>query len=569
MEVLLAWIGLPPGPSLPDLGLTRPRHEKTMTEDSLLFWRLLPDAECDVHCEGLRGYVLGEGPSLDRYRIACVGDSCTFGMGVPLESTYAMVMERSLRERIGGPLETVIAAIPGYSSHQSRLLFESRIAGLTPNITVIYCGAWNDFIPATLEPDEALTAWNGDVISSGIRGLRTLRLIRSAFLPRPIDRDDVRGLLRSAEYPRGPRVSLEAFQRNLKALIDRARAEGGEVILIKPPLPRKTRDEIPIADRYGGCVVEVGRNNGVPVIDGNALFDDHYQSLPEAYRARISASELYFSDMVHPTSLGHRLLAERILDSLDSMGLIRPIAGDQEVGDAHQAKQNEKAIELQEGHHLTSIETDTVEGTYVLTVKHLPHDGSEPVLFLGPYLISTFSSIAEPGNAPSDSRRFRFRLPPIPPGRQKVCVFIGGENVPGTLFLDVPPPALRVRWLQDERISALEMIVEGPPHSSVLVYVSSGLRKTPLKTRAGDFALRLKVDWFPEDRKELEYPFDRLPGRIVVGSLDSSGQGRFKYEVPATMKAIDDVYLQCLVRAPAPYHRRLLSKPISLPPIPD
>lgn len=84
--------------------------------------------------EGFRGPSLRKpGPS----RVACLGDSCTFGPagGKPYPEILGALL--------GSEFEVVNAGVPGYSTFQGLRWYRSRVEPLKPSVVTVYYG-WND-----------------------------------------------------------------------------------------------------------------------------------------------------------------------------------------------------------------------------------------------------------------------------------------------------------------------------------------------------------------------------------------------------------------------------------------
>ena len=124
-------------------------------EDLDLFWRLRPDTNLyRVNDMGLRGPEVARKKSPRDLRVACFGDSCTFGSHVRLEDTYAWLLQESLQKELPNRrVQAILAGLPGFSSYQSLMLFQKHIAARKPDITVLYIGGYNDYVPAMLESD--------------------------------------------------------------------------------------------------------------------------------------------------------------------------------------------------------------------------------------------------------------------------------------------------------------------------------------------------------------------------------------------------------------------------------
>lgn len=81
------------------------------------------------------------------WRIAVLGDSFTFGIGVRAEHIYCNALESALNERGGGRrYELLNFGVPGYSTRDERMLYET-LAGQYESDVVLVVMVQNDHIP--------------------------------------------------------------------------------------------------------------------------------------------------------------------------------------------------------------------------------------------------------------------------------------------------------------------------------------------------------------------------------------------------------------------------------------
>ncbi|MEW6741876.1 MAG: GDSL-type esterase/lipase family protein [Planctomycetota bacterium] len=111
--------------------------------DADVFWRLASNSPgLVVNRLHLRGFAPGELKGDRSLRIVCIGDSCTFGANVAYEESYPIQLEQALQQQLPhANVETLIAAVPGYSTYQNRRLVELDVVRLRPDIWILYCGA--------------------------------------------------------------------------------------------------------------------------------------------------------------------------------------------------------------------------------------------------------------------------------------------------------------------------------------------------------------------------------------------------------------------------------------------
>ncbi|MBI2895347.1 MAG: SGNH/GDSL hydrolase family protein [Deltaproteobacteria bacterium] len=275
--------------------------------DPELFWRLRPSAEIvgglyRTNSLGLRGPEIEAPKPARTFRIALVGDSCTFGLGLDLPDTYGAMLE-TLEGPDGERVETVRLAVPGYSSLQSLWLAERILPRLEADAVVLYVGAFNDAAPACGATDAEIAR------SMATVGLRTV-LGRLALYRA------LAGLVRDAP-PRcpppdpEPRVDLEGFSDNLDRLVrvarhpaGRRRSPPGLVVVVPPVVPQAP------AEPYGDAVARI-RGAVAPRLAGGD----------------------FQPDRIHPNRSGNVEIARRLAPSLRLRGELDP----REVADARSA----------------------------------------------------------------------------------------------------------------------------------------------------------------------------------------------------------------------------------------
>lgn len=96
-----------------------------------------------------RSGLRGEEPRPRRpetYRIVCLGDSFTFGLGVRDDETYPRLLEQRLADRFPGiDVQVLNAGVPGYGTADELRFLESRIDLLDPDLVIVQFLAENDF----------------------------------------------------------------------------------------------------------------------------------------------------------------------------------------------------------------------------------------------------------------------------------------------------------------------------------------------------------------------------------------------------------------------------------------
>lgn len=153
IEVGLRAIGWQPPDLRPRVALF-PRFPDIYRPHRELGWVLKPDLDwqgldvaipfrTDAH--GNRRH--GDGSDTGEVVVDCIGDSSTFGFGVPADETYPARLQSLLRASSGDPtLRVRNLGVPGYTSYEARLL-AGRDEPLAP-VTLVMMG-FNDHFPST------------------------------------------------------------------------------------------------------------------------------------------------------------------------------------------------------------------------------------------------------------------------------------------------------------------------------------------------------------------------------------------------------------------------------------
>jgi hypothetical protein len=197
---------------------------------------------------GLRGPDFPAAKPRNTIRIACLGGSTTYSPGATSDTrTYPAHLERFLREHYAGrpfTIEGINAGLPGYTSLDSLILFQTLVLDFEPDVAIFHCGindSFNAIYYANFESDYSHSCktmppmtpqlWEHSPLLTLVLAKRTtpgnpyrpadwfdtLRLTHHPF--RVPKRDEAFWLARGAEL-------TAAFERNMISLIAVARANG-------------------------------------------------------------------------------------------------------------------------------------------------------------------------------------------------------------------------------------------------------------------------------------------------------------------------------------------------------
>lgn len=204
--------------------------------DPDLLWRLRPSSVLDLpdhgffeahtNSLGLRGPEFAPGKEPGEFRVLCLGESVSFGVGLRDGDTWPVRMEEALRaapELKGRPVRVINGAVPGWSSVQGRRLFE-RLRYLDPDVVVFWFGFADSHQMRGL-PDSA-QRFPAEGLPLTLRPAWRLRLFQlvEKFVTKA-----------RAVVAEGTRVSEEEFRANV-AFFEEVEAAGGpEVIFVHEP----------------------------------------------------------------------------------------------------------------------------------------------------------------------------------------------------------------------------------------------------------------------------------------------------------------------------------------------
>lgn len=311
------------GPTYMRFGFPDPNTlHQIFKPDPDLFWRLVPGfnfpgAEIEgVNFSGFRGKEFSAKKSEWSVRIVCMGCSVTFGE----KASYPQLLQELFDSSVSGRrFEVINAGIPGFSSFQGLRFFQTRILDLEPDfITVLY--GWNDHWLAQGFSDNEQTPVGKNLaeIQSFLGCSRIYQLINSIQYS---IREELNSFSRSVvdESKVKYRVSLEDYRENLQQIIELARKNGIEIILLTAPLGavegqippyllemkfvRQPDELIPLHQSYNQVVRQVAREEGVPLVDIELTFEER-------------RGEGFFDDpekeIIHPNEKGFQLIAQEI-----------------------------------------------------------------------------------------------------------------------------------------------------------------------------------------------------------------------------------------------------------------
>jgi len=241
-------------------------------------FRANPTWTISLNSQGYRNTELSSAKPPSAVRIACVGDSWTFGMNVDQPRAYPSRLAEHLREvQAETNFEVLNFGVLGYSSFQGLQLLKTRVLDLHPDIVAIGFGM-NDSEVAGYR-DRDMVSWTrpgfGTRILEAAKDLEFYKLLKYValtlkFHPKPISdylKEEVAtkgsGHVDYEAIEPWTRVSPRDFEGNIREMIRLARDRGAAVILLD--------NELWPDSPYRPILKTIAADSHVPLVDSLAL----------------------------------------------------------------------------------------------------------------------------------------------------------------------------------------------------------------------------------------------------------------------------------------------------------
>ncbi len=519
-ECVLRWV-VPIAEIRPSDFLGTLGDERLYDSDSSLFWKLRPGSEAGLYRINEVGLRVGGRPVSEvakhRFRIVCLGDSCTFGGNVRLEQAYGMVLEETLRQAAGGNVETTLLAVPGYSSFQSRRLLAQRWEVVRPDVLVVYVGAWNDHAAALGESDQQRAATHGSPF-------RIVNATRSLFRP-SVNSEAIHEAFARGEVLHGSRVSVAEFTANIEAIAERAQAADCVLVLVLPPLPEATERKYPGLLQYRDALLKVAGRGNCLLLDAPAHFEQLAREIAEGrpFDHVTALQNHLFGDWVHPSVLGHQLLGRELAK------MLRESCAAQ-LRDSRHPPRVEIVLEEVTLHAGDAFEPVRLE----LVGKGIGEADLQRVI-VGNRVARTWSTSAD-----NLGLGFDFLIP----GAHDLWFQSsdGAMGVPQRVIRLANPLEAEVRG-QDR--GELFLRVSGRPGDRVSVWISNATTSEPTSTSYGPFWLAHGMD-----QNSAGFCFEALRLPVGYGRVTDQGSAEIVISLGDRAAELSRVYAQALVKSP-------------------
>lgn len=347
-ELLLRQGGFQPPPSAPPIVVWNADEDRLMATDDYLFeadsrtlWKLRAGATIQfgereridgpperVNADGFRGPRIPLARTPGVLRVATLGDSSTFGVGMHDDQTWSARLAAELKSR-GVEAEVLNGGVDGYTIRQGIERWRSMVSRWKPDVVVAAFGAVNEHWPVDetdAEKMQALAAAEG--LGTRLRSIADASFVvqaaRSMADPGGAERAARRlerqramqeylgphAAERSWPFPR--RVGLDEFRAAYGELQAEVEGAGARLIVVAMPRRPAAETERPVLLAYTRAVWRAAAEQRLQMLSVHARF-----------RAAEAAGEpvpsLFIGDYWHPSIAGHaqiaRWLAPMVLDA--------------------------------------------------------------------------------------------------------------------------------------------------------------------------------------------------------------------------------------------------------------
>ena len=294
-------------------------YPEVFLKDKKLFWKLNPDQTVTSNFFQGHTYRINSDGRRDKEiskkkikpRIIALGNSCTFGWGIDSDLIYTRRLEQILDEHY----EIINAGVPGYSSFQGRVYFESELVKLKADYVLILFG-WNDHWAAAngiSDKEQQLPSESIINLQNILSNFHLYRAIKKVLL------SSIESDIDSLFDRHDPvyRVSLADYEKNIRSICQAARNNQAIPVLITAPIPSLENYYSPGSrswlhryhEYYNQTIRKIVRQDSVLLVEAALEFDKYTNLYDDASL-----------DPIHFNTKGHQILAQLIAVQISASG---------------------------------------------------------------------------------------------------------------------------------------------------------------------------------------------------------------------------------------------------------
>jgi lysophospholipase L1-like esterase len=283
------------------------------TKDPYLFWRFKSNQEfferdgvkIRINNIGLRGDDFFPQKEKDWNKILCLGDSCTFGLGIDYDKTYPYLLEQKLRQTNPDQKYRVInGGVPAYTSFQGLRYLQQNLDLISPKYVTLYFGN-HEYVKTPVNEDIKQPAPKIAMINNFLGKSRIFIWLQRGmiFIQRKLFEREEKSYvfdittgkkIETKGIKVRNRVKLEDYKILLEKIVTLLQSKGIIPIIILSPCQTDDPDHL----QYINAAKEVITKHNLKSADIYAMF------LPDRQRL--------MSDKIHPSVAGHELIADEL-----------------------------------------------------------------------------------------------------------------------------------------------------------------------------------------------------------------------------------------------------------------
>jgi hypothetical protein len=278
-----------------------------------------------INSQGLRGPEVDLEKPPDTYRVLNLGDSVVFGWGARYDDTYGCQLQELLNQRYGSEAvtyEIINAGVPRWNTQNVLAYLEAEGLDYQPDLILLNFTTVNDVyggsgLEASSEP---LLDWLRDHTYSW-----PFLSVQYHLLEARLGQRDAIPVLNppadaTAYFPtREDDPQWDVVWEPIRDMAALAGEHGSEFLLIVLPTAFQVQD-VAYSDVPQQVLGMHGREDRVEVLDLLPVFREACQEASPRESCGAEGRYLWADMWMHPSALGHRLVAERLLEVLEERG---------------------------------------------------------------------------------------------------------------------------------------------------------------------------------------------------------------------------------------------------------
>ena len=271
-----------------------------LSKDPLIGWELRPNA-LDHNSSAMRDIEYSFLKEKGLYRIAVIGDSVTYGLGVEKNQVYTEVLENEINKNNSERVEVLNFGVPGYNAFQDYMTVKSKVLKFNPDCVIM------TFTADDVEKSPVVIWVEGEfcLFTNYMEGTPFYvnsvhwSLFRASSLYRLIYKSLIVFLLSTKNNTLSdPHIDPVSSWKAVR-LIERLCNKEGILffLVISPSLAQGEPEYLKALSK----IRQFAERDRVKIVDLGPLYEKNSPKL------NISGE-----DFEHPNALGHRLIAEQI-----------------------------------------------------------------------------------------------------------------------------------------------------------------------------------------------------------------------------------------------------------------